>query len=126
MPTALYHFTCAHSAPRIQRSGELRPHQHPLLGTSLVWLTDLAVPDRHALGLTSNWITCDRTAVRISVPAHAGGLVPWRKWAYWHRVPPPLLDALEDGARYDRWWVCDVPLRVTAITTSTYGTGGAS
>ncbi|MBB5154994.1 hypothetical protein [Saccharopolyspora phatthalungensis] len=127
MPTALYHFTCRHGARAIQRSKQLRPNHHPLLGTALVWLTDLPDPDRWGLGLTSNWITCDRTAMRVCVPVTAG-IVRWRAWALWHQVPRVLAEALEDDGRPDHWWVAEVPLSVSTITDANapaLRTGGA-
>ncbi|WP_027944055.1 hypothetical protein [Amycolatopsis taiwanensis] len=110
MPSAFYHFTCNHGARGIHGSGELWPNRHPLLGASLIWLTDIPVPDRWGLGLTSNWISCDRTAVRVSVQP-VGGIVCWRAWALWHQVPRALIETLEDGARPDHWWVCENPPR---------------
>lgn len=125
MALTLYHFTCAHRAPLIQRSGELRPSPHPLLGASLVWLTDVAESDRWALGLTSSWITCDRTAVRVCVPPPAR-IVLWRVWALKRRVPLALLDTLhDDGARPEHWWVSDQPVRISGMTVTATATSHA-
>lgn len=68
----LYHYTCAHAAPLIERDGLLRPHPQILLdNTPLIWFTDLEEPDRQALGLTSLTLNCDRTAYRVVVDLEA-------------------------------------------------------
>jgi hypothetical protein len=114
-PKTYYHFTCDHGAHGIQRTGVLLPHRHPLLSKKLVWLTDLAVPDRWGLGLTSNWITCDRTLNRVSVQSTAT-IVPWRGWALLYEIPGALLDVLEENTRPDHWWVSETPLRVGDVS----------
>ncbi|MGW5741549.1 hypothetical protein [Amycolatopsis sp. NPDC003861] len=114
-PRAYYHYTCEHRARGIEQSGVLRLNRHPLLGARLVWLTDLAMPDRWALGLTSNWITCDRTLIRVSVQSTAT-IVSWRGWALVHKVPRALIDVLEENTRPERWWVSEAPLRIGDIS----------
>ena len=49
----LFHYCCACSVAQIGRKGVLKPQWHPLLSEPLVWLTDMAIPQRLALGLTS-------------------------------------------------------------------------
>ncbi|WP_394360699.1 hypothetical protein [Amycolatopsis sp. SB7-3] len=115
-PKTYYHFTCDHGAHGIARTGLLLPHKHPLLSKKLVWLTDLAVPDRWGLGLTSNWITCDRTLNRASVQSTAT-IVPWRGWALLYEVPDVLIEVMEESARPDRWWVSETPLRVSDLSS---------
>jgi hypothetical protein len=117
---AFYHFTCEHRARSIQRSRELRPNRHPLLGHRLIWLTDLPEPDRWGLGLTSNWLTCDRTAVRVSVQP-SKDIVRWTAWALWHKIPPVALEILHENARPDRWWVATIPLRISDVAEATPG-----
>lgn len=113
-PPTLYHYTCQHSARNIQQCGELRPNRHPLLRVSLVWLTEIPWPDRYALGLTSSWLSCDRTEVRVQItPTQA--ITHWPTWAARHHIPAALLDALGDGAHPDRWWVSPLPLRINAV-----------
>lgn len=115
MTKAYYHFTCEHAVHGIHQSGELRPRRHPLLGANLVWLTDLAEPDRWGLGLTSNWLTCDRTLIRVSVQPTVG-IVHWPSWALWHKVPRALIAILAENARPEHWWVTETPLRVSDIS----------
>lgn len=70
--TTFYHYTCDHGRQSIGASGELLPafmltdKKIPWTGF-VVWLTDLERPERDALGLTSNFISCDRTAHRYRV-----------------------------------------------------------
>ncbi|MFE0021939.1 hypothetical protein [Amycolatopsis sp. NPDC059021] len=118
-PRAFYHFTCLHRARSIERSRELRPNRHPLLGHRLVWLTDLPEPDRWGLGLTSAWLTCDRTAVRVSVQPNEG-IVRWPAWALWHKVPHALVDLLEEGARPEHWWVSTERLPVSDVSPAVH------
>lgn len=63
----LYHYTCSHAAPRIKATGLLLPNSHPHNPEPLVWLTDLDVPWREALGLTSTILDCDRTEWRFTL-----------------------------------------------------------
>lgn len=61
--TTLYHYTCMHSAYSIKLDGfTLRPGLDGYL-----WLTDLDIPDRRGLGLTSYMLKCDRTQFRFAV-----------------------------------------------------------
>ena len=114
MPTRFYHFTCQHHARLIHRSGHLLPNHHPLVGRALIWLTDLPEPDRWGLGLTANWLTCDRTAVRVTVQP-TEGIVAWSTWALWHKVPHAIVELLEESARPDHWWVATDRLKVSGI-----------
>ncbi|MGH3535438.1 MAG: hypothetical protein ACRDQG_12130 [Pseudonocardiaceae bacterium] len=110
---ALYHYTCReHGADGISRLGLVRPNRHPLLGASLVWLTDLPTPDRRALGLTMGWITCDRTQVRIEVDPTRTPVLRWGLWAHQHKVSRLLRDLLEEGASPGHWWVAEAPITV--------------
>jgi hypothetical protein len=115
----LWHYTCEHGALALGNSGTLRCAGQlvdevpalPLGGAELltmVWATDMDPPDAQALGLTSNTLSCDRTAYRYRVPAHA--------FTHWGRVrgtlPGQLVDALElaHGAQPRRWWVSFTPV----------------
>lgn len=114
IPATLSHYTCLHSAQGIERDRVIRPHRHPLFGAALVWLTDLYPPDRLSLGLTANYIRCDRTAVRVRV--HPGPeVIPWGRWAHDHRVPRAIREILEDGALPAHWWVSAEPVPVHTI-----------
>lgn len=83
----------------------------------LVWLTDLDVPDRHALGLTSVMLSCDRTTYRCRVELQAG-VEHWPTYARRHGIPQPLRDVLEADSLPMHWYVADVPLSYADITTS--------
>lgn len=73
----LYHYTCDHAVAGIRADRFVKPNMHPLLkGIALAWFTDLDAPDRDGLGLTSNYITCDRTTHRFTVADSA----PIRWW----------------------------------------------
>lgn len=102
----LYHYTCDHSVERIRRDGFLRPNRHPSLGARLVWLTDLDTPDRDALGLTSQFITCDRTKHRFTV-ADESFVVPWTEWAREHKVSHLVRDYLEQFGLPRHWFVSE-------------------
>lgn len=116
LPDVLSHYTCVHSALGIDQDRLIRPRRHPLFGAALVWLTDLYPPDRYALGLTSAWIRCDRTAARVRV--HPGpDIVPWGRWAHEHRVPRTIRELLEEGAMPAHWWVSVAPVPVLTVHT---------
>lgn len=107
MPRPLYHFTCEHAAHRILNDDTLR-----LQSSSLgIWLTDLESPTRHALGLTSHSLRCDRMEYRFTVPAPVEA-VPWLAV---QAMMPPLAQALSDtpGAMPMHWWISADPQRVT-------------
>jgi hypothetical protein len=80
----LYHYTCDHGRAELGDSGKLIPptalippsaiSRHPKWQQTLfdlIWLTDLDVPLREALGLTSNTVTCDRTQFRYRVEGYS-------------------------------------------------------
>lgn len=108
-PPLLFHYTCDHAARSITRRGMLLPQLQPVLrGRRLVWLTDLEVADRAALGLTSRTLSCDRTANRYRVLA-ARDIVSWFEWAEANGIPAFMrreLEAVEDAAPA-RWFVSE-------------------
>lgn len=101
----LYHFTCAHMAAEVERTGYIRPRASALL--PFAWFTDLEVPDVQGLGLTSMILKCDRTEVRFQVdPAHAeSAVLPWGRVR--RSVRPDTVDGLELalGALPRHWYV---------------------
>lgn len=104
--STLYHYTCEHGAKALGRRGMLRPNEHPLLnGARLVWLTDMMDPDRLALGLTSDSLSCDRLAFRYIV--QADDAMSWEEWARVHRVGPLARHLLEADRSCDRWFVLE-------------------
>jgi hypothetical protein len=110
-PPRLWHFTCSHSVASIELLGSLRPHPHPLLDVSLVWLTDLDQPFREALGLTSHTLMCDRTEHRFEVLDTATA-VWWPSYARATKVDRQTCRALEmaDGVMPAHWWVSAAPV----------------
>jgi hypothetical protein len=117
-PTTLYHYTCNHGLPGIAADQLVLPNIHPWLGYGLAWLTDLDVPDRLGLGLTSVTLCCDRTAHRVEVDSTAD-VMHWPKWAHEQRVPWLTRLTLEGAgsALPMHWWVSTTPVPVRAIVT---------
>ena len=105
----LYHFACFdHAAAGIDRDGVLKPELAP---TGLVWLTDLDVPDRNALGLTRRFSACDRTQVRYTV-SEAKDVFAWSD--YRRHVAQDVRAVLEvPGTMLMHWWVSPNPVRVS-------------
>lgn len=95
----LYHFCCEHSAAGIEAAAYRvvpvavtapyvkgdKDHPLPVL-MEVSWFTDMAQPDRFALGLTSTIITCDRTERRFRV-LDASGIVRWVDFMREHLSP---------------------------------------
>lgn len=119
----LYHYTCTdHGAPGIERTGLVYPgahlqQQHPSPSTraaAFAWLTDLDTPERAPLGLTSKYLTCDRTERRYTIhPADvATHVLPWMDVR--NELPWQLVQALEGapGAMPRHWFVANQPVRV--------------
>jgi hypothetical protein len=109
LPSPLFHYTCAHCRPKIVEDGVIRPGVD-----GLVWLTDLPIANRDALGLTRNYITCDRTEFRFDVDATDGirwwpdfrrghAERQWREWARWLESAPDVRPA--------HWYVSPLPVK---------------
>lgn len=112
---SFYHFTCLdHGLPGIRETGQLQPFTAlPVLVPELVWLTDLESPHREALGLTSELLECDRTAVRIPVQEQHS-VMPWWRWRRAHPEYQAWARVLEDapGVRPAHWFVSAAPLPI--------------
>ena len=117
-----FHFTCVHSAARIETNMTLRVWPQKVLGNiPLIWLT----PSRSAratwLGLGGHQlVTCDRMEVCYQVIEEDEHLVGW--WGDLKRDPrfEQLLPAARrlDGARGAKpglWQVSAVDLRVERV-----------
>ena len=123
----LFHYTCAHSAPGIDRDRVLRPGPAVVLPVGLVWCTDLGpdllVPE--AVGLTSHLVGCDRTEVGYRVDPQ--GVEPWAEWRRgWVRSQLTVLGTREwrearaavlrlesaHNAMPRHWWVSETTVRV--------------
>lgn len=110
--TALYHYTCDHGHSLID--GVVIPAtfqtQDALGGPGeYAWFTDLSVPIRDALGLTSTILDCDRTAHRYRV-LDAECIRPWREARRVYRWGVDLEQA--PGARPAHWYVSTEPVPV--------------
>ena len=115
----LYHFTCQHGAEGIRDDGVVIPVAHlrrrePGLPEVLVpwaefvWFTDLDLPLRDCLGLTSYMLRCDRTEHRFRALS-GSELVPWMTV----RKRYPWRVALEvPGTRPVHWYVSTEPVPV--------------
>jgi len=116
-PPPLWHYTCDHGHEAIGEFGVLvpgrvlAPDRMPpdYWPADFVWLTDLARPNRDALGLTSWIIECDRTAHRY----RAAWEVTIKPWVEVRRSvnSPESLEAAE-GARPRHWYVSRDPVAV--------------
>lgn len=112
----LYHYTCAHAAPKIAKSGRLWPYPHPMLPQvpPIVWLTDLTEPDGKALGLPRIQGGCNRTQWRVTVdvqePLH------WPRWArrggMVHKHQRAAVEANDRGALIVHWWLVLGPVPI--------------
>lgn len=111
----LYHYTCDHGYAALGDAGNLVPaydlapdRLEQWWPARLVWLTDLAVPDRDALGLTRRIARCDRTAYRYRVTDEAD-VSPWIRVR--RSFPAEELE-WQAGVRPRHWYVSGVPVPV--------------
>lgn len=105
IPDLLWHYTCEHRHAEIQRGGS---ELHPNPTTGIIWLTDLGEPDANALGLTHEWIDCDRTTHRYAVaPQSIPRCVPYGR--YRSRLNEQFRDDIEllPGAQPRHWFVSE-------------------
>lgn len=133
----LWHYTCEHSHLLLGRTGVLLPGCM-LTGatdvradrvlpfqTSLVWLTDLALPNRDALGLSMLYLTCDRTAHRYRVE-DVTDVVAWVdvRRSMVLRGMTDAVESLEDvpGVQPRHWFVSTqpVPVAYDPVRVTTY------
>lgn len=127
MSARLFHYCCGHSARGIDLARMVLPGLdwsaydmrcaewcEPASGLAdapaVVWLTDMAEPDRDALGLTSHMLSCDRTEFRYTV--RAAGALAWLDFAREHGANPEWLSILHEGRAPERWFVSIEPCRV--------------
>lgn len=119
--TTLYHYTCSHSRAELGDYGTLLPTADRAdishLGINawpafFVWLTDRPEPDADALGLTRNYIACDRTEHRYRV-TDASTTVPWLDHLQAEPQYASVAMLLESpGADPSAWWVSKMPVPV--------------
>jgi len=111
----LYHYTCSHGHDSLGAGGLLQPGSTlaPQLNmpwmTEFVWLTDMAVPERDALGLTMRVTRCDRMRYRYRV-ADDNGVLPWTVVA--RTLHRGFRDEVESapGVRPAHWFVSRSPV----------------
>jgi hypothetical protein len=91
--------------------GALVPMRHFWLPkmAPLVWLTDQPAPRRVDVGLTSEWLECDRMAHRFLV-IDATACVPWSDVR--DLGPKSAVATLESFGRPDSWWISTMPVPV--------------
>lgn len=123
MKPTLWHYTCMHGHGALGDTGELlpladlEPRRVLLLPepfrvmTTLVWLTDLDVPDAAGLGLTSIVVACDRTRYRYRVTDDTDCV---RYTTVRRDLPPRVAELLERSGRTlpAHWWVSRRPVPV--------------
>ena len=122
--TTLYHYTCDHGAAPILREGHVRPLFDVLGGDEgdgsalarmpqghFAWFTDLDTPDARGLGLTSQILSCDRTAHRFRVTDST----EVTRWLDVRRYHPSMWDLEKaPGALPAHWWLATEPVPVVA------------
>lgn len=113
----LYHYSCVHGADGIMRDGGfIKPHPQPFLnGAKVAWFTTLADPDRVGLGLTSQYLKCDRSRYRFIVADHPTFVLrirPFQEWIRTVDVDPVVMSALTfPGTRPATWYVATEPIK---------------
>lgn len=116
----LFHFTCDHGNAGIDKDGVIRPG-----ADGFVWLTDLRPgllgleQIRHALGLTSHTLTCDRMAYcwRVEAPDAVrfdewamDGVTQLKGWALGLTMAP--------GVMPRHWFLSDRPVPVVRMAVA--------
>ncbi len=118
MSPTLYHYTCDHGREGLGDTGHVRVNPESIWGYA--WFTDLEVPYREGLGLTSGILTCDRTAHRFRVTC-ADDIRPWvevrREWLKQPLGWGVLLYLESCDAMPMHWWVSttEVPVEYDPI-----------
>lgn len=109
--TVLYHYTDPGHADSIVADGLVRPGNEVGLTLPLSWFTDMADPDRDALGLTSQILPYDRTARRFRVTDDEH-VKPWHQIR--KLLPARYVSQLEaaPGVLLMHWWVAAIPIPV--------------
>ena len=111
----LYHFTCSHGYSSIGSAGLLRPMTQVAMPVPyrLVWLTDLDVCDKRALGLQSEIVlTCDRSEYRYRVDDD-GDVETFDEWADSVHLDRSFRSALMFGRKPRHWFVSMFPVPVS-------------
>jgi len=112
-----WHFTCDDGAKQIGEMGLLRPHFHPLVGASLVWLTGDREISRDGAGLTSVTLSCDRMAHCYRVVDDEAHLKvrPWLGSPEQARTAPHVQADLHRYSDPAKWFISRKPVLVEVI-----------
>lgn len=116
----LYHYTCGDQLPSIKTTGRILPRRHPLLRRypRMIWLTDLDVPDKGWTGLTSDYLTCDRTEWRLAFETERGesGIHHWPRIAHVWGIPSPVRAQFERAPALPmHWWLSTEPVSMNRV-----------
>lgn len=114
MRRRLYHYTCSHGRDAIGEMGVLIPNRHPFLKRSFVWLTDMEVPDRDALGLTSTILSCDRLEYSYEVIEES--IKQCMPFSRFKKLSNTVVEDLARYAQPSHWWVSTRP--ITAVLSA--------
>jgi hypothetical protein len=116
---SLYHYTCDHGRDALGDEGWLRtghalnPKTSHLWQAGYIWLTDLSVPIKDALGLTSNFIHCDRTEHRYLIDPAFEYVTPYMSIRKHLSFAKRMQLEESPGARPMHWYVTRVPVLAT-------------
>jgi hypothetical protein len=111
-----YHYTCRHSLAKMEPDLYGYVTLQPLSPGGILWVTDLDVPQRKGLGLTSTIIDCDRTEFRLELLDDT----TVRRWVDVRRDYPELHPLeLADGAMPMHWYISTSPERARLILPGT-------
>ena len=112
---SLFHYTCDHAVPgiltdeHVRSLADLHPYADIPPWGLFSWFTDLDVPDRNGLGLTSTVLSCDRTAHRFTVT----DTTEVERWVDVRRYHPWAVEMESaPGAMPAHWWVATEPVPV--------------
>lgn len=128
---AIFHYTCSHHVADIERERLVRPGlPWTVIDTAwknrgfgptglgaaprIAWLTDMESPEAEALGLTMNYISCDRTEFRVTVAPHPR-IESWAAFVGRYKPNPDWLESLQRSRAPARWFVCPFPLRALSV-----------
>jgi hypothetical protein len=117
----LYHYTCSHGHAALGEGHAFVKSIAQLKGPmgvrywtgEFAWFTDMATPERDALGLTSRVLTCDRTRHRYRITDDRS-VFRWLHPMIRSGLDREWIDELESapGARPRHWFVAVRPVPV--------------
>lgn len=120
---SLYHYTCRHSLAKMKPDPYGYVTLQPLSPGGLLWLTDLDVPIRDALGLTNYIIDCDRAEYKLELL----DLTTVQRWVDVRRQHSDLWTLERSpGAMPMHWFVSTSPERAKLVPSRSDYRGGDS